>query len=143
MAAPLAPRIFTVLRSGGFTLEDLPAAQARALELTDNLRNLVTGQENLKVLSTAQQQELDDVRSRLEQAQGEVARLTGARGIYTVQEEDSLSSIAARSCSLERIRSWLWASRNSCRCFSSLYSSMALSRLVAIGEGALFSSIIK
>jgi nucleoid-associated protein YgaU len=34
------------------------------------------------------------VRRRLEQAQSEVARLTGARGIYTVQPADSLSSIA-------------------------------------------------
>ena len=27
IAAPLAPRITTALRSGGFTLDDLPAAQ--------------------------------------------------------------------------------------------------------------------
>ena len=35
VAAPLAPGIFTVLRSGGFTLDDLPAAQARKLLETE------------------------------------------------------------------------------------------------------------
>ena len=39
--------------------------------------------------------ELARTRSALEQAQSEIARIEGARGIYTVQGDDSLSLIAA------------------------------------------------
>src|SRR5690625_1419330 len=38
---------------------------------------------------------MESLRSDLEEPQGELAYLTGARGIYTVQPGDSLSSISA------------------------------------------------
>ena len=46
-------------------------------------------------LSSEQLQEMEGLRVELETAQGELARLTGARGLYTVQPGDSLSSISA------------------------------------------------
>jgi hypothetical protein len=49
----------------------------------------------LTTTDTARQAELARQRTAFEEAQAEVARLTGARGIYTVQNADSLSSIAA------------------------------------------------
>lgn len=69
-------------------LADLEAAEARARELTDAL---------------AQAQEAQDAQDgrvvqalqvALVEAQGDVARLANARGVYTVQAADSLSSIA-------------------------------------------------
>lgn len=76
------------------TSGDLQASQDEAARLTGQLEALVRSHQGLQDLSQAQRTELDDVRMRLEQAQSEVARLTGARGIYTVQPADSLSSIA-------------------------------------------------
>jgi len=76
------------------TAGDLQEARDSAATLTQNLRTLLESQQGLQTLSVAQQNELADVRRRLEQAQQQVARLTGARGIYTVQWADSLWSIA-------------------------------------------------
>ena len=52
-------------------------------------------QAGLEQLTEAQKREMVELALELEQAQREVARLSGARGIYTVQNADSLSSIAA------------------------------------------------
>jgi nucleoid-associated protein YgaU len=67
----------------------------RALELTQDLERLLREEADLVELTEAQRAELAAVRARLEEAQSEVARLTGARGIYTVQRGDSLSYVAA------------------------------------------------
>ncbi len=76
------------------TSGDLQASENEAARLTSQLEALLRSHQGLQQLSQEQRAELDDVRTRLEQAQSEVARLTGARGIYTVQPADSLSSIA-------------------------------------------------
>jgi len=76
------------------TAGDLQAARGRATELTRSLETLLASHQGLQQLTDAQRNELAGVRRRLEDAQNEVARLTGARGIYTVQPADSLSSIA-------------------------------------------------
>jgi nucleoid-associated protein YgaU len=73
----------------------LEAAQARATELTERLSQLLEEQAGLQQLTVAQEQELSAVRLELEVVQTTVANLSGARGIYTVQGADSLSSIAA------------------------------------------------
>jgi len=51
-------------------------------------------QQGLEFVTEAQRDELARIRSELNETQNVVARLTGARGIYTVQSGDSLSSIA-------------------------------------------------
>jgi len=76
------------------TSGSLQDAQDRAASLTRDLRSVLQNQQGLQQLTQAQRNELADVRLRLEAAQGQVARLTGARGIYTVQQADSLWSIA-------------------------------------------------
>lgn len=76
------------------TAGDLSNARGRATELTRSLETLLASHQGLQQLTEAQRSELASVRRRLEDAQNEVARLTGARGIYTVQPGDSLSSIA-------------------------------------------------
>ena len=76
------------------TANALGAAQARATALTDELGVLLDEQEGLQETTQAQRDALQAVRQQLEETQNEIARLTGARGIYTVQPGDSLSSIA-------------------------------------------------
>ncbi|MDQ3460083.1 MAG: LysM peptidoglycan-binding domain-containing protein [Deinococcota bacterium] len=67
---------------------DLEGAQLFASKLN-------TAYEGLLEEGEATQVELEEARLRLEEAQSEVARLTGARGIYTVQSGDTLTTIAS------------------------------------------------
>ena len=77
------------------TASELGVAQERAGILTQRLSEVLEEQAGLAVTTEAQREELAGIRAELETAQGEVARLSGARGIYTVQPGDSLSSIAS------------------------------------------------
>jgi nucleoid-associated protein YgaU len=79
----------------GTTKEVLEAARARAAELNKTYEKLLKDHSKLSATDAARQEELVRMRTAFEEAQNEVARLTGARGIYTVQSADSLSSIAA------------------------------------------------
>ena len=74
------------------TLED---AKARSARLNRAYEALLQEKSELAASGAAHQAELNRVREAFEKAQSEVARLTGARGIYTVQDGDSLSKIAA------------------------------------------------
>lgn len=76
----------------GRTLEE---AQARTAELNKSYEALLTEKTTLAEREAARRTELESTGKALEEAQREVARLTGARGIYTVQDGDSLSTIAA------------------------------------------------
>jgi chromosome segregation ATPase len=73
---------------------DLSQAQRNASTLTDRLARAIADQAGLKTLTEAQRAELAAISAALNEAQAKVARLTGARGIYTVNDGDSLSSIA-------------------------------------------------
>jgi nucleoid-associated protein YgaU len=73
----------------------LQAAQGRASSLTERLAVLLAAQSGLQQLTVAQEEELAAVRDELDATQATVALLSDARGIYTVQRGDSLSSIAA------------------------------------------------
>ena len=72
----------------------LEEARALAASLTLELENVLEDQRGLVEVSETQREELARIRMELEATQNEVARLSGARGIYTVQFADSLSSIA-------------------------------------------------
>jgi len=74
------------------TLED---AKARSAELNRAYEALLQEKSQLAASSQTRQAELARIKTAFEQAQSVVARLTGARGIYTVQDGDSLSKIAA------------------------------------------------
>ena len=76
------------------TAVELDAAQSLAVDVSARYETLLQEAAQLDVVSDARRQQLDATRTALEVAQNEVARLTGARGIYTVQSADSLSSIA-------------------------------------------------
>lgn len=78
----------------GATATDLGQARLRASDLTTKLEGLLEQSTDLQQVGDARQQELARVRTDLEEAQQRVATLTGARGIYTVQPADSLSTIA-------------------------------------------------
>lgn len=80
------------LGASGRTLEE---AQARAAELNKSYEALLTEKTTLAERVAARRTELETTKKALEEAQAEVARLMGARGIYTVQDGDSLSTIAA------------------------------------------------
>jgi nucleoid-associated protein YgaU len=82
-------------RELGTTKETLEAARARSAELNKSYEKLLKDHSKLSATDAARQEELARTRIAFEEAQNEVARLTGARGIYTVQSADSLSSIAA------------------------------------------------
>jgi len=84
----------TALQRLDATADALEGAQGRAASLTDQLSTLLVEQAGLQVTTQAQRDQLAAVRGELEDTQAVVARLTGARGIYTVQVADSLSSIA-------------------------------------------------
>ena len=70
-------------------------SQQDAAALNARYEQLLNEKSTLAGLNATQRAELERVRAALEQAQGDVARLTNARGIYTVKEGDSLSIIAA------------------------------------------------
>lgn len=73
---------------------NLEQEQKRASDLTDRLSAALGEQSKLRQSTDAQRAEIASISAALAQAQAKVALLTGARGIYTVQEGDSLSSIA-------------------------------------------------
>jgi len=77
------------------TGKDLDQAKQRVVDLNKSYGVLLAEKDKLVSTSAKRKAELEDARKALEAAQEEVARLAGARGIYTVQEFDSLSSIAA------------------------------------------------
>ena len=77
------------------TAGTLERAQARGAELSSRYEKLLSEKAKLSGLNESQLAEIERIRTTLEQAQGEVARLTNARGIYTVKPGDSLSLIAA------------------------------------------------
>ena len=81
-------------RKLGSTGQTLAQAQARAAELNKSYEALVTEKTTLAERADARRAELESTKKALEAAQSEVARLMGARGIYTVQNGDSLSIIA-------------------------------------------------
>ncbi len=80
------------LGAAGRTLEQ---AQSRAAELDKRYEALLMERTTLAEREARRRTELVETKRALEEAQGEVARLMGARGIYTVQNGDSLSVIAA------------------------------------------------
>lgn len=77
------------------TADELETAQDLASDLTLKYETLLQETRELDEVGDDQQAQLQTIRQSLENAQNEVARLTGARGIYTVQPADSLSSIAS------------------------------------------------
>lgn len=81
----------TTLQRASSTLAD---EQKKASDLTDRLAAAVREQSGLRQTSDAQRSEIASISAALADAQAKVALLTGARGIYTVQDGDSLSSIA-------------------------------------------------
>jgi len=82
-------------RELGSTKQTLGDARTRSAELNKSYEKLLKEHTNLAATDVSRQGELAGMRAAFEEAQNEVARLTGARGIYTVQAADSLSSIAA------------------------------------------------
>lgn len=72
----------------------LEEARSQASGLTRELAAAIEAQRGLEEISEAQREELARIRRQLEATQNQVANLSGARGIYTVQGADSLSSIA-------------------------------------------------
>ncbi len=69
----------------------LSDVQARANTLTLEYRQLLNQYSQLGSLSTEQQAELDAAQAALEEVQLEVARQEGHKGVYVVQDGDSLS----------------------------------------------------
>ncbi|MES9881834.1 MAG: LysM peptidoglycan-binding domain-containing protein, partial [Sedimenticola sp.] len=77
------------------TSSELNQIRNRASELNGQYRLMLNKHAKLTDDDAAKRAALNDMRLTLEDTQNEVARLTGARGIYTIQAGDSLSSIAA------------------------------------------------
>jgi len=97
LAAELATarsRLATLDRELQQSSGNLGQEQKRASELTDRLATALGEQSKLRQSTDAQRAEIAAISAALADAQAKVAGLTGARGIYTVQEGDSLSSIA-------------------------------------------------
>ena len=72
----------------------MEAARAEAAALTADLEAALEEREGLEEVTEAQREELAVIRADLRATQNRVAELRDARGIYTVQPADSLSSIA-------------------------------------------------
>lgn len=77
------------------TARTLDEAKARSAELNKSYEGLLKDKSQLAASDAAHRAALERTRKSFEEIQGEIARLTGARGIYTVQAADSLSTIAA------------------------------------------------
>jgi nucleoid-associated protein YgaU len=75
--------------------QTLAQAKARSAELNKAYENLLKDKSQLAASDAAHRAELERTRKSFEEVQSLIARLTGARGIYTVQDTDSLSKIAA------------------------------------------------
>jgi parvulin-like peptidyl-prolyl isomerase/nucleoid-associated protein YgaU len=69
---------------------DLSGLQQQANELTQRLGKLLNGSN----LSSSEQAELETIRTQLETAQNDIVKLTGAKGVYTVQKGDTLGDIS-------------------------------------------------
>jgi nucleoid-associated protein YgaU len=81
-------------RKAAATVQGLDEAKARAAELNKAYETLLKDQKQLASIDAGRRAELERMKKAFEEAQTEVARLTGARGIYTVQTGDYLSKIA-------------------------------------------------
>jgi nucleoid-associated protein YgaU len=75
--------------------QTLEQAKARSAELNKAYESLLKDKSQLAASDAAHRAELERTRKSFEEVQSLIARLTGARGIYTVQDTDSLSKIAA------------------------------------------------
>lgn len=95
LAASAAAKRGDVSRELAETGQTLEEAKARAAELNKSYEALLKEMAQLTEIDAARRAELERIKQKLETAQAEVARLTGARGVYTVQAGDSLSKIAA------------------------------------------------
>jgi nucleoid-associated protein YgaU len=92
--ASLKDKSFTLderLRTSNTTLKE---EQDRAASLTERLSAALKDRSSLAGLTESQRREIEGITAALNDAQAKVARFMGARGIYTVQEGDSLSAIA-------------------------------------------------
>ncbi len=74
--------------------ENLDQAKGRAAELNSLYEKSLMEQSTLAQQDAAVREDLEKLRKAFEEAQAEVARLAGARGIYTVQGNDNLWRIA-------------------------------------------------
>jgi chromosome segregation ATPase len=72
----------------------LSTAYANASELNGNYEAILSQTRGLSTLTPEQQNQLEETRVAFVEAQREVARLTGARGIHTVVSGENLSVIA-------------------------------------------------
>jgi len=91
-AAAARAELSRELRAKEQTLEQ---AKARSAELNKAYESLLKDKSQLAASDAAHRAELERTRKSFEEVQALIARLTGARGIYTVQDTDSLSTIAA------------------------------------------------
>lgn len=92
-----AHRALSSVRDG--LKEEVKSARERVAALESELNkayeSLLKDKSQLAASDAAHRAELERTRKAFEEVQGVIAQLTGARGIYTVQETDSLSKIAA------------------------------------------------
>lgn len=77
------------------TAQTLEQAKARSARLNKDYESLLKDKSQLAASDAAHRAELERTRKSFEEVQSVIAQLTGARGIYTVQNTDSLSKIAA------------------------------------------------
>lgn len=77
------------------TSGELNKIREKAAGLNSQYKSMLEQHSQLAKDDAAKRDELNNMRLTLEAAQSEVARFTGARGIYTIQSGDSLSTIAA------------------------------------------------
>src|SRR5665811_1058926 len=77
------------------TAQTLDEAKVRSARLSKAYESLLKEKSQLAAADAAKKAELEKTRKAFEEVQAEIARLTDARGIYTVQYADSLSTIAA------------------------------------------------
>ncbi len=77
------------------TGELLDQARNKATQLNSDYKSMVQKQQLLAKVNESHRSALESAHAKLQVSQAKVARLSGARGTYTVQPNDSLSSIAA------------------------------------------------
>jgi len=76
------------------TESNLNQARLKASQLNTTYDQMLRERNQLLSRDFDKDNKITDMRIELETAQREVARLSGARGIYTIQQQDNLSSIA-------------------------------------------------
>lgn len=74
--------------------QQLTEARDKAAELNTSYEKLLSEKQALERVDEQTRNELAEAQQAFEQAQSEVAKLSGARGVYTVNKGDSLSTIA-------------------------------------------------